>query len=154
MLFNLLPIAEIESSNAPNPILVHVVVSAVLFLLIWQILSRIFFKPVFKVLEEREARTYGDDHGAQRIKDQAQDLTHKIEAQIRIARADGIKKRDEVIAKSEREANKILENGQRKAAARLKEAQLEIHQLKDRAKKELAIETDKLANEVVSRVLN
>ena len=50
MLFNLIHIAEIESSNAPNPILVHVVVSAVLFLLIWQILSRIFFKPVFKVL--------------------------------------------------------------------------------------------------------
>ena len=153
MLFELLPIAESHSSGTPSPFVVHLIVSAIIFILLWQILSRIFFKPVFKVLEEREARTIGDEAQAHDLKNEARDLTHHIEAQLRVARADGIKKRDEIVAKSKREANKILEQGQAQTSSKLKAAQLEIHQLKENAKKELALEAKKLADEAFHRIL-
>ena len=156
MLFELLPIAETHSSlssGGPNPITIHVVVSAVLFIVIWQILGRLFFKPVLKVLEDREARTLGDEQRAHELKEEAKDLTHHIESQLRVARAEGIRKRDEIIAKAEREAHKILEHGQRQAAAKLKEGQLEIHRLKENAKKELVVETENLAEEAFRRIL-
>ena len=153
MLFELLPIAESQSSGTPSPFFVHVIVSAIIFIVLWQILARVFFKPVFKVLEEREARTIGDEIKAHELKNEARDLTHYIESQLRVARAEGIKRRDDIIAKSKREANKILEQGQIQTSSRLKAAQSEIHQLKESAKKELALEAEKLADEAFRRIL-
>lgn len=154
MLLELLPIAETQSTAAPNSVVIHILVSAGLFIILWQVLGRVFFKPVFKVLEEREARTCGDEEKAHDLKEQARELNHQIEAQLRIAKAEGIRKRDEIIAKAEREANKILDNGHKQAVEKLKEAQLEIKRLRARAKHDLIVETEKLADEAFHRILN
>ena len=128
--------------------------SAALFLIVWQVLSRWFFKPVLGVLVEREARTAGDEHKAHELHEETKTLLHNIESELRVSRMVGVKKRDEIVGRAKLQAAKIVEEAQAQAASELQVARDEIAKLKENARKELENEAEKLAVEAYCRLLN
>ena len=61
----------------------HTVIgSAVIFLCVWAFLSRVLLKPFLALIEEREARTVGDEHSAVEMKKDAKLLQAKAEEEL------------------------------------------------------------------------
>ena len=136
-----------------NQILVEMIFSAATFLVLWSVLGNKLFKPYFRLLEEREARTLGDEQLAVEKRHEAKQLAADLEEQLRTARLEGIRRRDERVSKAKAEAQVIVDRAAEQASQELKRAQQQIAELKAKALGELPQEAEKLSKLVVSRAL-
>lgn len=132
----------------------QIIVSGCLFLVVWAYLGNYVFKPFFSVLEEREARTSGDEKKAQERVRQSKSLTEKIEEELLAARLEGIRRRDALIEEAKGHANSLLEAGTKESEARIATARAEIESHSVRARSEVTAEAEKLAAVVRQRVLD
>lgn len=137
-----------------NPLIVEAVFSATTFLVLWSVLGNVLFKPYIKLLDEREARTSGDEDVAIAKRQEAKSLQAEIEEQLRIARLEGIRTRDERVSAAKREAQVVIDRAAEQAAQELKRAEQSIAELKSKALAELPAEAEKLSKLVVSRALS
>ena len=136
-----------------NPLLQVIVGSLVIFIVLWQIMSRYFFKTMFEVLELREARTVGDERKALLLKQDTRAVVEHIENEVKAARLLGIKGRNEITGAAKVEAEKIIEAAHLEAARELESARHQIIALKERARQELLAEAQRLADETYLRLL-
>jgi F-type H+-transporting ATPase subunit b len=83
----------VEASEALN-INYSLVVVMILFVVYHLLMKVTFYRPLFKVMEEREARTDGALELASRDDERRRELLEKYEQQIRQARVDGYEKVD------------------------------------------------------------
>jgi F0F1-type ATP synthase membrane subunit b/b' len=137
-----------------NPLLQLFISSIIIFLVLWQILSRYFFKTMFQLLELREARTTGDEKRALLLRKDTQKIMEFIENEVKTAKLLGIKGRNEITAVAKAEAEKIIEAARLEASRELENARKQILILKERARQELLSEAKKLADETYLRLLN
>jgi len=126
---------------------------AVIVLLFYIIMRSLFFRPLLKVMAEREARTIGAQKAAEAAQAAAAEKVRQYEDALRQARA-------KVYAEQEADRRKLTEE----RAAILKEARgkadAEVNAAKERvagefagAKKEIETLTGQLAAEIARRVL-
>ncbi len=126
---------------------------AVIVLLFYVMMRSIFFKPLLKVMAEREARTVGAQKAAEAAQALAAGKVRQYEEALRQARA-------KVYAEQEADRRKLMDE----RAATLKDARgkadAEVTAAKERvagefagAKKELESVTSQLAAEIARRVL-
>jgi len=126
---------------------------AVIVLLFYIIMRSMFFRPLLKVMAEREARTIGAQKAAEAAQAAAAEKVRQYEDALRQARA-------KVYAEQEADRRKLTEE----RAAILKEARgkadAEVNAAKERvagefagAKKEIETLTGQLAAEIARRVL-
>ena len=126
---------------------------ALIVLLFYFILRSLFFKPLLKVMAERDSRTIGAQKAAEAAQTAAAEKIRQYEEALKQARA-------KVYAEQEVERKKILDE----RAAFLKEARTkataEVSSAKERvagefasAKKELEATTAQLAVEITQRIL-
>jgi F-type H+-transporting ATPase subunit b len=126
---------------------------ALVVLLFYFIMRSIFFRPLLKVMAERDARTQGAQKAAEAAQMAASEKIRQYEEALKQARA-------KVYAEQEAERKKLLDE----RAAFLKEARTkataEVNSAKERvageaasAKKELEATTAQLATEIARRVL-
>jgi F-type H+-transporting ATPase subunit b len=134
-------------------VIIQAVASAATFCLLWAVLGNLLFKPLFQLLEEREARTSGDEQAAVEKRHESKELAAQIEEKLRIARVDGAQLRDSRVAQAKKEAQEILDRANTHAAEELKRAEKMIAELKAKAMAELPAEVEKLSQLVVSRAL-
>ncbi|MFN8390466.1 MAG: ATP synthase F0 subunit B [Bdellovibrionota bacterium] len=127
--------------------------SAATFIVLWIVLGNMVFKPLFQLIEEREARTSGDEQAAVERRQEAKDLAATIEEKLRAARVDGVQLRDARVAQAKREAQAILDRAEESATEELRRAQQMIDDLKARALGELQPEAEKLSQLVVARAI-
>ena len=133
----------------------HTVIgSAILFLFVWAFLSRVLLKPFLALIEEREARTVGDEHSAQEMKKEAKALQAKAEEALRLCRLAGIEARDAQVEVAKQEGHRLVERASGAAADELKRAQESILQLKLQAQREIPTEAEKLADLVIAKALS
>lgn len=137
-----------------NPLLALVVGSIVIFVVLWQVLSRYFFKTMFQVLELREARTVGDERRAHLLRRDTHTIMEQIENEVKAAKLLGIKGRNEITGAAKVEAEKIIEAAHLEAVRELESARQQIAALKERARQELLAEAKRLADETYLRLLN
>ncbi|MCC6932892.1 MAG: ATP synthase F0 subunit B [Deltaproteobacteria bacterium] len=128
--------------------------SVIIFLVIWRILAKHFFKPVFEVLEQREARTVGDEHEAKLLTDQDKRAQIELASELKIIRAQAIKKREAIVSEAKQQAAKVLETAHAQAAEELKGARAQITVLREQAKQDLSSEIEKLAAVTYDRLLS
>lgn len=134
-------------------ILNEVGLSALLFVAVWAILSRYLFKPFFAVLAEREARTVGDERATAKSREEAQAVQVKIENELRAARLKGISQRDSKVNLAKAQGQTVIAEAQERAQQQLEKARNEIEALKAKARGEIHVESERLAQTVVERVL-
>jgi F-type H+-transporting ATPase subunit b len=115
--------------------------------------NQLIFRPIFRVLDERDAKTTGTRRDAERIAGEAEQVLARYQQSVREVRAD-----------AERERKATLEQARADGAARTGEArsesELEVHRARaqvvaalEEARVSLREESAQLAREVAARAL-
>jgi len=129
----------------------------VIFILVWilvLVLSRVFFKPVAKVMRDRETRLARDkDETRRALEAYAEDLK-RVEDELREARLEAARTRESAAEGSNREKARLLQEVNAERRAQVEKARAELQAEVERLKKELEARTDDLAGEVERRLLN
>jgi F-type H+-transporting ATPase subunit b len=126
---------------------------ALIVLIFYFIMRSLFFRPLLKVMAERDSRTIGAQKAAEAAQNAAAEKIRQYEEALKQARA-------KVYAEQEVERKKVMDE----RAAFLKEARVkastEVNSAKERvagefesAKKEIEATTSQLATEIAQRIL-
>ena len=94
------------------------------FLLIWGlmiVLNRIFFRPVGRILDEREARVKGDSEKLDSLVREIEEKTRRVEIMIADARNESFRIREGWIRKGEEFRETLIENAREKSARQFEE---------------------------------
>jgi F-type H+-transporting ATPase subunit b len=118
------------------------------------VLNRTLFKPINRILEEREKRTRGRSGEARGILQRVEESTANYERTLREARAEGYRLMEQVRAEAMRERQLVLD-GVREEVDRLIVAEKEAiaAQIKE-ARASLASDAMKIAREIGERILH
>ena len=123
------------------------------FLILVVILTKVAYKPLMKILEERRAAIEGSIASAQKEREEAEAMKAEYKAQLSQARAEA----QAIVAKAERTAKEsrdaILADAKREQARMLASAREEIALEKQRALAELRREVVTLSTLAASKVL-
>jgi len=93
---------------------------------LYLVLTRIFFKPVGKIIDEREAKVAADSQRLQGMLDQVDIHTQSLENQIAQARKDAARIREEWSTKGEGIRTRSLAEAKEKSARTLNEKMGEL----------------------------
>jgi len=130
---------------------------AVIFLLVWVlvlILSRVFFKPVGRMMEERGSRSRENKEAARKALDALTQDLRKIEESLKEAKAASDKMRESLEIEALKERTRLLSDLHAESRRQVEKAREEITEEIGRLKSELAGEVERLSGEVERKVLN
>ena len=130
---------------------------AVIFLLVWVlvlILSRVFFKPVGRMMEERGSRSRENKEAARKALDALTQDLRKIEESLKEAKAASDKIRESLEIEALKERTRLLSDLHAESRKQVEKAREEINGEIGRLKSELAGEVERLSGEVERKVLN
>lgn len=128
-------------------------VNVTFILILFFIMSRLFFKPVREFIEKRNAAIDADIKKASAENSQSEQLKAEYEMMLKevhqeaeslmsSSRKEALKRQEEIIARAKREADAIMEQANR-------EARLEKSRVRDEVKQEMASVASMLANQFV-----
>lgn len=129
----------------------------VIFLLVWVfvlILSKVFFKPVGRMMEERGSGSRENREAARKALDAYAQGLRKIEEDLKEAKAASDRIREALETEALKERSRLLSDLNTESRRQVEKARAEINGEVDRLKSELAGEAERLAGEVERKVLN
>ncbi|MBD1898181.1 F0F1 ATP synthase subunit B' [Coleofasciculus sp. FACHB-129] len=126
---------------------------AVQFLLLAAVLNVVFYKPLTKVLDERDDYIRSNEMGARERLAKAEQLAKQYEQQL----ADTRRQSQALIANAQADAQKIgaqkIAEAQQEAVAKREVASLEIGQQKQEALQSLETQVDELSRQILEKIL-
>lgn len=128
----------------------------VTFALIWIlviVLSRVFFKPLRKVMDEREERIRGDLNAAQAGMDETARRLRDVEAGLKAARLEAEETRARFELEALKEKNRMVAEAGAAAKAEIESARAEFEAEIERLKEELRAEAAPLAAKIEEKIL-
>src|SRR5215475_3582798 len=128
------------------------VVVLLLFMLTVFILNRLLFRPVGRVLDERESRVRGDRNEARAATRNSERRLSEYESAIRQARADAYRRIEQTRAGALEERQKIVDEAKEKAARQIDGARGEVRKQVASAREQLGSEARQIADRI-SRAL-
>ncbi len=123
------------------------------FVVFWQLMKIVLFDPVQRALAERAARIGGRQSDAERLRAEDAALRARLDAELKAARAEGMRRADEIRRQGEAEEQAILGRFQDQASALLEGERAETARQVEAVRAPLRAETERLADEVVLKVL-
>ena len=132
---------------------IHMAISAAIFLLLWRFVGQGMAKPFFQLIEDREARTIGDEQKARETKALSERITSDIELELHDSRIEGVKHREEQLSLAKEEAGKVLLKAEKEVEVKLEAGRAEIESLSDKARVELNSQVDDLADILYAQVV-
>jgi F-type H+-transporting ATPase subunit b len=127
------------------------------FALVWilaLILARVFFKPVGRILAERQARLDQAKAETDQALAAAQEDLRRIEERLKEARAASDAIWDRAESESLKEKSRIIQDLQSETRAQVEKARQDLEREVERLKKELDAQTERLAGDIERRILN
>ena len=146
----MLALSEGGADIYPNGSLI---VIFILFILFVFLMNRLLFKPISRVLDEREALTDGAKIEARAATHQYSSRLSDYEAAIRAARAEGYRKLEQQRAARLDERRLRLEEAKGVASTEIEQARTEIAHQTDQARNALATESRQIAEQISRTVL-
>jgi F-type H+-transporting ATPase subunit b len=133
-----------------NETLIFQVISFLIFLFI---INRIMFRPLRKVMNERE--TYIEDVQKDIVvaENQFEDLNHQIQAQENTVRDEAFKQKEQLEASGSQQASEIMTSTREEINALRAEAQKEVNAQISAARKHVQKESEDLAKYIIETVL-
>ncbi|MBU2552613.1 MAG: ATP synthase F0 subunit B [Proteobacteria bacterium] len=113
------------------------VVQVVNFLILIWILNKILFKPIFRIMDEREKTVTGARAEMKRLRVEAEHKSRALENQLKEARQNASAERDEAYQTAKAEANEIMAQARGKANEHVGAVQAEAQKKVDKARKDL-----------------
>ncbi len=135
----------------PEPQLLVVLI--ILFALLIPFANAFVFKPLLKVLDERDARTAGTRTKAERLEQEASVVLGRYEQAVRDTRDESERGRRTLLAEVRGEAQREIAAARRDAEQRLESARGEIRTSLGTARGALRGEAQDLARQAASQVL-
>ena len=133
-----------------NETLIFQVISFLIFLFI---INRIMFRPLRKVMNERETYIENIQKDIVTAENQFDDLTHQIQAQENEVRDEAFKQKEQLETTGSRQATEILASAREEINALRAEAQKEVNAQISAARKHVQKESEDLAKHIIERVL-
>jgi F-type H+-transporting ATPase subunit b len=125
----------------------------VLFLLFVFVMNRLLFRPIGRVLDERQTLTEGATNEARAAARRHQLKLADYEAAIRQARAESYRKLEQERASALEERRRLIEDAKQKVSAEIEQAKSEIRQQTDAARAALEAESRQIADRISRTVL-
>ncbi len=128
----------------------------VTFVLVWIlviILTRVFFKPLRKVMDERETRLRGDMNAAQASMDEAARQLREVEAGLKAARLEAEETRNRFELDALKEKSRLIAEAGASAKAEIDKARADFEAEIARLKEELRAEAAPLAAKIEEKIL-
>jgi len=125
----------------------------VLFALLMVPVNAILFKPIFQVLDEREAQTGGTRKRAEKIQKDAEETLAGYERAVREARAEAEQARKREAAAAREENATVINAARAESAGHLESARTELAEALEQSRQTLRGDARSLADEAASRVL-
>jgi len=123
------------------------------FLVLIAILSRILYRPLLRVLEERRQRTEGTRAMVEKVDEQGAELLVSYEADIAVAHSAARAAVQERAVQAEAEVEHMLAEVRGQVDKEAAEAAEALQQRRDELTAELAPDTTALAHQIASKVL-
>ena len=129
----------------------------VIFTIVWILLillNKVFFKPLRKVMNERETQLSGDRDASQNALEEYEAALQKIEEKINAAQADAQSKRESYSQEALREKERILAEITQESRDRIEDEKEKLNRELKKLKKELETESELLAKRIEQRLLH
>lgn len=127
------------------------------FLIIWillLVLSKLFFNPVRKIMEEREAKIQDSRGACKKALETYEQNLHEIEARLKSGRAEAELIREEFEMEALKEKSRLLEEINTEYRSQMERAKTELNEAMKDLKKELKSEALILAERIEQRLLH
>jgi F-type H+-transporting ATPase subunit b len=125
-------------------------------LMIWimvAILDRTLFKPVNKVLAEREEKTKGRHSETEGVLARVNQRLHEYEGQLREARTEGYREMEELKSESVRERDQKIQKLKDEMGNWLVAQKAELNQQSNAVRDRLTSESSEIGAQIASRIL-
>jgi len=152
----LLPGASASASEGGlviTPDLWKSLILLVIFLVLVPLLNTFLFRPLLRVLREREERIAGAKKQADRLFKESETILARYEEAVRDARTNAEAERKSELAATRRDQLAALAAERTEAERGLERARQEIVEALQSARVQLRLETEALAHEAASRIL-
>lgn len=116
-------------------------------------LNYLLFRPLQKVLTERESRTTGVVGQAQQSIDHFTDLSNRYQATIKQARLEGYRRQEEVRAEAGKKRAEEIDRARKSAEQLIQEARTTIQTQVEKAKEQLDREAREISSGIAATVL-
>jgi len=129
----------------------------VTFILVWVlvfVLTRVFFKPLRKVMDEREKRLQDDRAAAQSNLDETARRLKEVEAGLKTARLEAEEIRGRVEFEALREKNRMIADAGVAAKTEIENARAALEAEVVRLKEELRVEAVPLAAKIEKKLMS
>ena len=133
-----------------NETLIFQVISFLIFLFI---INRIMFRPLRKVMNERETFIENVQQDIVAAESQFEDLTNQIQVQEDAVRDEAFKQKDQLEAAGSQQADEIMTSTREEINALRAEAQKEVDARISAARKHVQKESEGLAKQIIETVL-
>jgi F-type H+-transporting ATPase subunit b len=128
------------------------VVFAVVWILVL-VLTRIFFKPILRVLDERAARIAKDKEAAEGARKASEADLKRIEDGLKEARASAAAIRNTAETEALKDKGRVVREVQAEGRAEVEKAKAELAREIETLKKELDKHTEEIAQTIEKRIL-
>ncbi len=129
------------------------IIQVINFIFLMWFLNKFLFKPVLKMLDERNNKITGDFETAEKINKTVDEGLEKLEEEIKNARLESNKIKNEIKDEGSKAALEKLEQAKGKANEYLDKFQKELEANKKEVKKVLEKEIDTIAKSISSMLL-
>ncbi len=129
------------------------IIQVINFIFLMWFLNKFLFKPVLKMLDERNDKITGDFETAEKINKTVDEGLEKLEEEIKNARLESNKIKNEIKDEGSKAALEKLEQAKGKANEYLDKFQKELEANKKEVKKVLEKEIDTIAKSISSMLL-
>ena len=125
---------------------------AVVWILVF-ILTRIFWRPMMKVIDDRKARLEGDRDSARESSAAVEDGFRRIDASLKAARAAADRAREELEVEALKEKSRLLAEVGASAKEQTDRAKAELQDELTRLRAELDSQAGEMASRIEARLL-
>ena len=132
---------------------ISILYQIILFVILWLILSKIFFQPYLQLLDQRERRTTGAEHDSADLEHEGARLRAQYEEKIDQAQTAGYAAKDAILQDARQQREKILAQARQEAASQLDQTRRDVALALQRERQLAAVEAAAVAREMVNKVL-
>ena len=131
----------------------EMLISGVLIVALWAILGPLVMEPYLNTIYDREARTSGMVSENLELKKEVEKLKSDLAAEIKTARLEGVRRRDEKVAAAKKQASDIVDAGKKIAEEEWQTFEKEIVELRSGLFSSIDNEISSLSSEVLKKIL-
>jgi F-type H+-transporting ATPase subunit b len=128
-------------------------VQVINFLILMFILNKILYKPILKVLDERDERIVGGQEKAKQLIGESDTILSSYNEKLQVAKIDALGTKNSARKEAADKANVIIDEARTKAEGIISQVQQDMTQEIERVKKELEPEVGIMAATIAQQIL-